>query len=92
MWRTRQQIPEKRNFFSRVPGFLAGFDWIQIAALIFLIGIGLIFIRSTGIQAGTRESLAFFPKQLQWIAIGTVFWLICLPNTAPSPRSDVLLP
>ena len=57
--------------------FIAGFDWLQILASVFLLGVGLIFIRSTGIQAGTRESLAFFPKQLQWIAIGTVFWLIC---------------
>ena len=57
--------------------FVAGFDWLQILASVFLLGVGLIFIRSTGIQAGTRESLAFFPKQLQWIAIGTVFWLIC---------------
>lgn len=73
MWRTRQRKLEKRNIFSRVFAFLAGFDWIQIVALVFLIGIGLIFIRSTGIQAGAPY---FFERQLQWIAGGVCGWLI----------------
>ena len=57
---------------ARAFDFLAGFDWIQIAALTFLIALGLVFIRSIGIQAGAPQ---FFVRQLRWIAAGAAGWL-----------------
>lgn len=57
-------------------GFLAEFDWLQIIALLFLLSVGLVFIRSTGIQVGTPEAALFFKKQLtQWIPLGACLWL-----------------
>ncbi len=63
---------KKANPVTRGLAFLTGFDWVQIGALAFLTGIGLLFIRSTGIQAGM---LQFFGKQLQWIGAGFCCWL-----------------
>lgn len=56
--------------------FIAGFDWLQIAALLFLLSTGLVFIHSTGAQIGTAASALFFQKQLtQWIPLGALLWL-----------------
>ena len=51
--------------------FLQTLDYLQIIAVVLLLGIGLIFIHSTGSQIDTVESRAFFGKQLIWISIGT---------------------
>ncbi len=56
--------------------FLRSLDYLQIAAVAMLLCTGLIFIRSTGIQIDTPESLASFNKQLIWIAIGTVVYFL----------------
>ena len=56
--------------------FIAGFDWLQIAALLFLLSTGLVFIHSTGVQVGTPAAALFFQKQLtQWIPFGALLWL-----------------
>lgn len=55
--------------------FLQNLDYLQIISMFLLLGIGLIFIRSTGIQLDTEASRGFFYKQLQWIALGTVLYI-----------------
>ena len=55
---------------SKMVQFLRRFDYVQFAAVLVLLTIGLIFIRSTGIQVDTAASRAFFTKQLQWVMIG----------------------
>lgn len=56
--------------------FIAGFDWLQIISLLFLLTVGLIFIHSIGVQVGTRASALFFEKQCtQWIPLGMLLWL-----------------
>lgn len=63
---------ESRSFCA----FIAGFDWIQIFSLLFLLAFGLVFIHSTGVQVGTAASARFFEKQLtQWIPCGALLWL-----------------
>ena len=56
--------------------FLRSLDYLQIAVVAMLLCTGLIFIRSTGIQIDTPESLASFNKQLIWIAIGSVVYFL----------------
>jgi rod shape determining protein RodA len=51
-------------------------DFMQLLPLILLVTIGVLFIYSTGQQRGTTEAMAFWKKQIQWICIGSVFWLI----------------
>lgn len=51
-------------------------DYVQLLSLIFLLGTGLVFIRSTGMQVGTEVSLDFFTKQLRWIGAGALLWLL----------------
>ena len=63
-------------FFRPVIKYIAGFDYIQILAVLLLLSIGLIFIYSTGQQVGTVSSSKFWLKQLQWIAVGGCFWLV----------------
>ena len=76
----RAEINDSGNSLKKSPrsfaAFVAGFDWVQIIALVFLLAVGLIFIRSIGIQIGTKAASLFFQKQLtQWIPLGMVFWL-----------------
>ena len=55
--------------------FIAGFDWLQIIALLFLLTTGSIFIHATGVQVGTPAAALFFKKQLtQWIPLGFLLW------------------
>lgn len=55
--------------------FMAGFDWLQIIALVFLLTTGLVFIHATGVQVGTPAAALFFKKQLtQWIPFGFLLW------------------
>ncbi len=58
-----------------IAAFLQNLDYLQIISMFLLLGIGLIFIRSTGIQLDTEVSRGFFTKQLQWIALGTVLYI-----------------
>ena len=55
-------------------GFFANLDYIQLGALLGLLGIGLIFIYSTGTGYGSRGTAAFF-RQMQWIGVGSILWL-----------------
>ncbi len=55
---------------SRFAAFFAGLDYLQLGVMLVLLGVGLTFIYSTGVQVDTDASRAFFGKQLQWIAAG----------------------
>ena len=61
---------------SRLARFFGGFDYLQLGVMLLLLAVGLIFIRSTGIQVDTVASRAFFGKQLTWIAWGGVLYLL----------------
>ena len=50
-------------------------DFLQIISLVFLAGVGLVFINSIGDQIGSAAAAMFFEKQLQWLCAGTVLWL-----------------
>ncbi len=62
---------------SRIRRFIravGSFDFAQLTALLFLLAVGVLFIWSTGRQAGGFAT-GFYLKQLQWIALGGVLWL-----------------
>jgi len=73
--------------------FLRSLDYLQIAAVVLLLSVGLVFIRSTGIQIDTPESLASFGKQLIWIGIGTAvyFFVAMLDYRSFSCRVAMLM-
>ena len=50
--------------------YLRNLDYLQLGAVALLLGIGLVFIRSTGLQIDTETSRSFFDKQLMWIIVG----------------------
>ena len=50
--------------------YLRNLDYLQLGAVALLLGIGLVFIRSTGLQIDTEASRSFFDKQLMWIIVG----------------------
>ena len=61
-----------RNFFKQL-------DYVQLLAVCLLLGCGLIFIRSTGIQVDTELSRSFFPRQICWIMLGMVaYWFFAV--------------
>lgn len=55
---------------------LKEFDYVQLAALGALLGIGVAFIASTGEQVGTRVAEGAYLRQLQWILLGGALWLL----------------
>lgn len=67
----------RRGFRIRPAELLSGIDFIQIGALLFLIGTGLLFIYSTGAQVGGDHAASFFFRQLRWIGAGGILWLFC---------------
>ena len=67
----------RRGFRIRPAELLSGIDFIQIGALLFLIGTGLLFIYSTGAQIGGDHAASFFFRQLRWIGAGGILWLFC---------------
>ena len=50
-------------------------DYLQFASVAALLTVGLVFIRSIGIQIGTATSVNFFYQQLQWILVGVVGYI-----------------
>ena len=67
----------RRGFRPRLADFASGIDFIQIGALLCLIGTGLLFIYSTGAQIGGDHAASFFFRQLRWIGAGGILWLFC---------------
>lgn len=54
---------------SPIIAYLRSIDLLQAGVMLLLLGIGLTFIRSTGLQIDTEESTGFFAKQLIWITV-----------------------
>ena len=69
------------SLLTRLRRFVASLDKINLLAVLFLSAVGLVFIYSTGIQAG--YGAFFFHRQLIWLAIGFAAYFIC---AAPDPR------
>lgn len=55
---------------------LRRWDYLQLAVMILLLAAGVLFIYSTGEQIGTAHAAGFWKKQLVWIAIGSVGFLL----------------
>ena len=56
--------------------FLRSIDYLQLLVMAMLLTVGLIFIRSTGMQIDTEASRGFFHRQLLWIAAGTAAYIL----------------
>ena len=64
---------------GRLFAFAASLDKLQLGAVLFLSGVGLVFIYSTGMQAG--DGAYFFRRQLLWLAVGMAAYFGCaLPD------------
>ena len=50
-------------------------DYLQLAVTAVLLTVGLVFIRSIGLQIGTGTAINFFNQQLQWVAVGAVAYI-----------------
>ena len=66
---------------GRLRHFISSLDKINLLSVFFLCTVGLVFIYSTGIQAG--YGAFFFRRQLIWLAVGIVAYFFC---AAPDPR------
>ena len=60
--------------------FLRKLDYFQLAVMGILLVVGAVFIRSIGHQIGSPASLNYFPRQLQWIAVGLCAYvaMVCI--------------
>lgn len=73
---------------ARLRAFLASLDKLQILTILFLSATGLLFIYSTGVQAG--YGAVFFRRQLVWLAAGVVVYILCSLPDLSRPRYRVL--
>jgi len=70
-----------RSFTGKILAFVASLDKLQLGMALFLCCVGLIFIHSTGVQAG--RGAASFWRQLFWLGVGGAVYLLC---SLPDPR------
>ena len=68
-----------------VAGFFASLDLLQLVSLGFLLGVGLLFVHTTGQQTGGGSGV-FFQRQLRWIAAGGVLYFAA---AIPDYRKDL---
>ena len=66
---------------EKVGAFLASLDKLQLGMALFLCAVGLVFIRSTGMQA--NRGAASFWRQLFWMGAGLAVYILC---AIPDPR------
>ncbi len=62
-----------RHKESKSMQYLSSFDYWQIFSLLVLLGTGLLFIYSTGVQSGNE---IFFKRQLFWVAFSIPVYVI----------------
>ena len=62
---------DKEN--SKFVQYLKSFDYWQILSLFILLGTGLLFIYSTGVQSGNE---GFFLRQLFWVGVSIPVYII----------------
>ena len=69
------------SLLERLRRFISSLDKINLLTVLFLSATGLVFIYSTGIQAG--YGAFFFRRQLIWLAVGFAAYLLC---ATPDPE------
>lgn len=62
-----------RKESSRFVQYISSFDYWQLLSLFVLLGTGLIFIYSTGVQSGNE---GFFHRQLFWVGVSIPIYII----------------
>lgn len=65
----------KRSATGKIRSYFAALDYWQLISVVLLLGAGLIFIYSTGIQIGGNDPGFFFRRQILWISGGAVLWI-----------------
>ena len=68
MHRSRAASSDLVQFFRKL-------DYLQLAVSGLLLAIGVVFIRSIGVQIGSPGALAYFSRQLTWITVGMAAYL-----------------
>ena len=58
---------------SKIAQYFGSFDYWQMFSLFILLGVGLLFIYSTGVQSGNE---AFFHRQMFWIGVSVPLYFI----------------
>ncbi len=81
-------------FWSSLHAFFSRFDYVQIMAMLVLLGFGLAFIYGTGQQVGGYAADSFWKKQAVWIGVGFGVWfaLSLLDYRLLGPASVVIYP
>ena len=84
----RRRDESARSLPERFFHFVASLDKLQFGTVLFLSAVGLLFIYSTGMQAGSGAF--FFRRQLVWLAAGAVAYFLCALPDPRAPRCRVI--
>lgn len=66
----------EESVFRKLLKLLLRIDWLALIPTIILLVYGVMFIYGTGQQVGGYAAVTFWKKQLVWIALGFVVWLV----------------
>ena len=64
------------NGFGFLTDFCRKWDMLQISVMLILLGIGFVFIYSTGMNIGEEAARRFLFRQICWSALGISLWLL----------------
>jgi len=78
---TPRREASSQSPLGKALAFAASLDKLQVGMVLFLCAVSLVFIYSTGIQAG-RGAESFW-RQLFWLAVGMAVYVLC---SLPDPR------
>ena len=70
-----KRLAETPPVFTVLRSFFARFDALQILPMLALLAAGVLFIYGTGQQVGGVYA-EFWQRQLVWIGLGLVLWLV----------------
>ena len=76
------------SLLTRLRRFVTSLDRLNLLSVLFLSTVGLIFIYSTGIQAG--YGAFFFHRQLIWLGVGFAAYFICAATDPRRPAFRVI--
>lgn len=80
---TPRRSAASQSPLGRFWAFIVSLDKLQIGTALFLCAVGLVFIYSTGVQAG-RGSASFW-RHLFWLGVGMAAYIVC---SIPDPRTS----
>ena len=82
---TPRRPADPQSPLGRLWAFIVSLDKLQIGTTLFICGVGLVFIYSVGMQQQPGRGTVAFWRQLAWLGVGMIAYVLC---ALPDPRNS----